>query len=204
MGRHSDRESEISSALNSVLSSYNTGQHRYLDEFIKQWQSASDLLILGIYPNAKEITESYAAFNCVRTKLKYDLSDPNCAVVCVGDGRSPRTAALFAFRTGWHCISIDPMLDERKIPVWESKVQRLTCIPKKVEDVDLMFDKVTICCVHSHANLPNVLEHIRGKVRSLVAIPCCIPYNHDATSHREYHDAGVWSPHNLVKYWRTI
>ncbi|MDD4352708.1 MAG: hypothetical protein PHU71_07090 [Candidatus Gracilibacteria bacterium] len=77
MSRYSNRESDMSEALSNVLNGYNTGQHRYMDEFIKNWKSASDLLILGIYPNAKEITESYAAFNCVRNKLKYDLSDPN-------------------------------------------------------------------------------------------------------------------------------
>jgi len=204
MSRRRNNNSEISNALNKVVLSYIQGQHKYINEFIEQYKSATDLLSLNIYPNAKEITESYAAFNCARTKIRHPFSDPTYTVVCVGDGRTPRTAALFAFRSNWRCISIDPILDTAKIPMWISKIRHLECIPKRVEDVDLMFEKVLIVCVHSHAPLDRILEHIRGKVRSLIAIPCCVSYEYDRSPCKEYFDAGIWSPMNLVKYWKVI
>ena len=158
------KSTPLSEAINNTLFAYNSGQQRYLNEFIKLNKSAADMLHLGLFPNAKEITESYAAFNAVRTKFKqYELSDPNVTVVSVGDGRTPRTAALFAFRTKWNCISIDPLLDTKKISYWEENIKRLKCYPNKVEDLDLMYEKLVIVMVHSHANLRNTLDHIRSR-----------------------------------------
>lgn len=108
------------------------------------------------------------------------------------------------FRTKWQCISVDPLLDSKKIPGWESQVSRLTCIPKRVEEVDLFYDKVVVVAVHSHANMKNVLDHVRGKVRSMVAIECCVLYNYGIKPNKQYRDAGIWSPKNLVKVWKTI
>lgn len=194
----------ISDAINDCVWAYSKGKERYIDEFIKNDKSARDMLGLYIFPNAKEITESYAAFNAARTRLKFLLlGDENVNLVAVGDGKTPRTAALFAFRTKWNCISIDPELDHDKIRFWESQVQRLTCIPKRVEEVDLYFDKCLIVAVHSHAKISAILDHIKAKKRSLIAIPCCISYEHDVRP-REYRDAGIWSPKNLVKVWKVI
>jgi len=198
------REEVISEAINNVLWSYNQGQYKYLNEFIKYDKSARDMLALGLFPNAKEITESSSALNAVLSKLKfYDRADPNVTLVSVGDGRTPRTAALFAFRTKWQCISIDPQLKQEKIPYWEQNVERLKCYPNKVEDLDLCFKKCVIVAVHSHADLHSTLQHIRGEVRSMVAIPCCVSYNHELKP-KEFRDAGIWSPKNLVKVWRSI
>lgn len=200
----SNHNSELSEAISKTILAFNQGQQRYMNEFIKMDKSARDLLSLDLFPNAKEITESSAAVNAVVTNLKfYDRKDPEVTLVSVGDGRTPRTASLFAFRTKWNCVSIDPNLKVEKILFWESNIQRLKCIPKQVEEVDLNFEKVVIVAVHSHANLQSTLSHIRGKVRSLVAIPCCISYNH-ATKPKEYQDSGIWSPKNTVKVWRTI
>ena len=194
----------LSDILSSTLSAYTRGSHRYMDEFVQQWQSASDLLTLGIYPNAKEITESYAAFNATRNHLKFvDRGDPNVTLVAVGDGRTPRTAALFAFKTNWKCISIDPMLNESKIPFWESNIQRLKCVPEKIEDYEVTGGDIVIAAVHSHAPLSAILENISGN-RSLIAIPCCVPYEHSVPPSKQYRDAGIWSPKNLVKVWKAI
>jgi hypothetical protein len=40
-----------------------------------------------------------------------DATNTDVVVVVVGDGRTPRTAALFAMRTKWQIISIDPALE---------------------------------------------------------------------------------------------
>lgn len=193
--------------------SYGTGQYRYLNEFVKLNLSGSDLLRLGIYPDAKEITEAYGVFNAIRTKLKVDLNDKKIVFVSVGDGRSPRTAALTAFRTKWKCISVDPGLNTNYVDpaseltwcdLWESNIERLQCIPKYVEDVDISADRIVIAATHSHAPLQSILKHVRGKVRSLVAMPCCIPYEHEFPPSLEYRDAGVWSPKNKIMVWKSI
>lgn len=203
MSKHNN---ELSEAINKTIWAFNHGQYRYMNEFIKLNKSGSDMLQLGLFPDAKEITESCGAYNAVMTKLKqYDPMDPAVTLVSVGDGTTPRTAALFAFRTKWNCVSIDPLL--KNCAGYEEKIQRLTCYNSKVEDIHpsrLEFDKVVIVAVHSHANLQNILQHVRGKVRSLVAIPCCVPYVHESIKPIEYSDSGIWSPKNTVKVWRTI
>jgi len=202
------KEDAITSAMSNLLWAYDHGRFKYMDEFIQQYKSAADMLILGIYPDAKEITESFGAFNAVRTKLKklYDLNDPHVNLISVGDGRTPRTAALFAFKTKWNCISVDPNLNQEKIPLWESKIDRLTCFPHKVEDLweEITYDKVVIVAVHSHAPLEAILSSIKAKQRSLISIPCCIPHNYNKTKCIEYTDAGINSPKNLVKVWKVI
>jgi len=202
----SNHTSQLSEAINKTIWAFNHGQYRYLNEFIKLNKSGSDMLHLGLFPDAKEITESYGALNAVRTKLKqYDFNDPTVTLVSVGDGTTPRTAALFAFRTKWQCISIDPLLKD--CYDYEEKIQRLTCYGSRVEDIHpsrLEFDTVVIVAVHSHASLQNILSHVKGKVRSLVAIPCCVPCIHESIRPIEYADSGIWSPKNIVKVWRTI
>ena len=41
-------------------------------------------------------------------------------LVAVGDGLTPRTAALFAFRTQWTCVAINPLMVEPE--AWAGKV----------------------------------------------------------------------------------
>jgi hypothetical protein len=201
----SKHNSELSEAISKTIWAYNHGQYRYMNEFIRLNKSASDMLQLGLFPDAKEITESYGAYNAVMTKLKqYDPNDQEVTLVSVGDGTTPRTASLFAFRTKWNCISVDPLIKQDKIQYWEENIQRLTCLPNTVEDINLLYDKVVIVAVHSHANLQNILCHVGGTVRSIVAIPCCVPYKHESIKPIEYQDSGIWSPMNKVMVWRTV
>jgi hypothetical protein len=206
------KNTTLSDQISATLHSFQDGQHRYLNEFIQQYKIAADLLALGIYPDAKEITESFAAFSAVRKYLKqYDPQDPNVTLVSVGDGKQPRTAALFAFKTKWRCVSIDPSLDLTKIGMWENKIQRLTCVPHKVEDINMgtypmSFKKVVIVAVHSHASMARTLDRIEGtELRSLISVPCCIEWGKGFPKpSKEYLDSGIWSPRNRVKIWKSI
>jgi hypothetical protein len=202
------KEDVVTSAMSNLLWAYDHGRFKYMDEFIRQYKSAADMLILGIFPDAKEITESFGAFNAVRTKLKklHDLNDPKVTLISVGDGRTPRTATLFAFKTKWQCISVDPNLNQDKIPLWESKIERLHCVSLKVEDLEwpVLKGPVIIVAVHSHAPLQQILNHIKATQRSLVVIPCCVKYDYNKTKCIEYTDAGINSPKNLVKVWKSI
>lgn len=157
-----------------------------------------DLVLSGIYPNLKEMTESAAAFRVMRSKYKvFELGDSSVTMIAVADGRSPRTGALFAFRSRWNCISIDPML---KGDYW--RIKRLACISKKIENCPSShYDKLVIACVHSHVKLDVVAEKFTANQRLIISIPCCVPQELDRKPDLEYHDKGVWSPMNKVKIW---
>jgi hypothetical protein len=158
-----------------------------------------DLLQAGIYPDAKEITESAAAFRAVwaRGLGLFDPSDPSVVMIAVGDGASPRTAAMFAFRTAWTCYSVDPNLKDKKWPVL-----RVHCHRKKVEDMrPLHVKKMVIAAVHSHAPLDIVEQKFTADQRTIVAIPCCVRQELEREPDLEYVDKGIWSPQNTVKVW---
>lgn len=172
---------------------------RYLNEFV-QCRCAPDLLALGIYPNAKEISESLSAYSALRSKARvFDLGDPEVVLIAVADGCTPRTAAMFAFRTAWACISIDPRLRRTDWPT----IQRLTCWDMKVEDCEpVHFKKLVIVAVHSHAPLDVVCEKFTADERVVVAIPCCVKQERERPPDREYVDKGIWSPKNTIKIWK--
>jgi hypothetical protein len=160
-----------------------------------------DLLTLKVFPNAKEFTESCAAYNVFRQKLKlFDLSDKDVTIIAVADGNTPRTATMFAFRSAWQCISIDPRLEN--VSSWELKVQRLKCISKKIEDVEPMhFPKLAIVAVHSHAPLEVASQKFTASKRVIVSLPCCVKQEIGRPPDKEYIDYGIWSPQNKVKIW---
>jgi len=175
---------------------------RYINELVG-CSCFPDLLALKIFPNAKELTESAAAYNAVRHRLKqYDLKDPTVSVVCVGDGCTPRTASMFAFRSAWTCYSVDPNLKGGK---WESAIQRLHVVKSKIEHWSGHFEKVIIVAVHSHARLEDSATHVTSNGnRSFVAIPCCVKQTlWGIAPDVEYIDKGIWSPENKVKIWRN-
>jgi hypothetical protein len=175
---------------------------KYLNEF---WglKAAQDLMALGLFPNMKEITESFGAYNAVRKYLNKDFAfkDPNVTVIVVGDGSTPRTAATFAFRSNWRCISIDPLMNDAR--PWSQKINRLNVIKARVEDVQ--FDetwgsKIIIVAVHAHLDL---MECIKFKPSAVIAIPCCVPLEwFTVRPSKEYRDYGILSPENKVKIWR--
>jgi len=185
---------------------------RYIDEFIHHWKCASDLLVMGLFPDGKEITESMSVYRAVKDYVLNDvheLGDPEIVLVSVGDGCVPRTAALFAFMTKWHCYSIDPRMRSTD---WSLKIKRLDVYPRKVEDDKLSFGedfrKLIIVNVHSHASLnlvlPNVISTNPNCVRSVVALECCTKMDIPGKPYIGYTDQEVWSPCNLVKIWKDV
>lgn len=177
---------------------------RYIEEFFKM-RCAADLLGMELFPNAKEVTESMAAFDAVRTHIiaSTDYKRRDIALVCVGDGHSPRTGALFALRTNWDCYSIDPALRTEKC--WP--VKRLTVLKRKVEDAVLDLSEkamAIIVCVHSHATLKATLSNIVCGTKHLVTIPCCVPHELPGVPFLGVRDHNMWSEKNLVKIWKDV
>lgn len=173
---------------------------RYVNEFLNL-KCAPDLLAWEVYPNVKEITESFAAFNAVRKVLKDDrLKDNSVIVYCVGDGRTPRTAACFAVRSAWTAVSIDPQLNDAID--WGRKIKRLWTVPLKVEEMEFRpgFNQTrVVVAVHSHADLQHT-EKFEPEI--VVSIPCCVPQTYGGRPpDHEYTDWGILSPERTVKVW---
>ena len=84
---------------------------RFIDSFLR-WDCGRLLLGMGLFPNTQEISESMACLETIHERLSAVVSRSNEDVVAivVGDGRTPRTAALIAMRTKWRVVSIDPAL----------------------------------------------------------------------------------------------
>lgn len=184
---------------------------RYLDEFIRL-KCAGDLLNEKLFPNAKEISESMAAYSAVRHIVYQSdgavkFSDRGIMLYAVGDGVSPRTGALFAYRSAWHCVSIDPKL---RSPGCADRLHKLN---RGIEDFmqAQIPDIAIIVCVHSHAKLNRCLQSIKAKtLRIVVAIPCCVPQDIYGPGEQkiapdvEYEDWGILSPKRTVKIWEGV
>lgn len=198
------RYAESPSALQLVIRRPNT---RYFDHFL-ELRCATDLLALRLFPNAKEITETFGAIRACFRHSGLDPHDTKVHAVCVGDGVTPRTAATLAFRTQWTCLAVDPLM--RDADKWPTRVRRLYAQARLVEDVEADFHRspVVVLSVHAHVELETAIDAIRdrgGAVIAAVAIPCC-GYQHEApglTLQAEYEDWAIWSPDRLVRAWST-
>lgn len=170
---------------------------RYINEALAL-KCFSDILEQRLFPDAKEITESMAAYNAIRNKARlFNLGDPNVVLIAVADGNTPRTAAMFAYRTAWQCVSIDPRLVKAGWPI-----KRLTCWQKRIEDCEPQhFSKLVIVAVHSHAPLDIVCARFTSDERVVVAIPCCVKQERERAPDFAYIDKGIWSPKNKILVW---
>lgn len=145
------------------------GTFRYVDEFLR-CVSAPDMLRAKLFPDGKELAESMSAYNAVRDYLllrqetSFDqfrperpgtlrVDDRSVTAVVVGDGSTPRTAGLFAFRTQWTCVSIDPELKTAASRPWAG-IERLEERRQRVQDatVDISGDVVLVLW-HAHVSV---------------------------------------------------
>mmetsp|Transcript_37716 Transcript_37716/g.73078 ORF Transcript_37716/g.73078 Transcript_37716/m.73078 type:complete len:335 (+) Transcript_37716:144-1148(+) len=197
----------------------------YINEFL-QCRCAPELLGLGLYPNAKEITESFSMFNTVRRHLKneFDTRDPDVVCVVVGDGNSPRTAAMLCYRTSWQVHSIDPIM---KLDGKWARTRNLTTYRAKIEDVSILIPrgkKVLVVCMHTHVTLECCLYSLRIERQSddeskedrskkvqvgIIACPCC-QFTEIQTSvfgiapDKTYKDISLLSDKNTIHLWKNI
>jgi hypothetical protein len=188
-------------------------EHKYIEEFVRL-SCAPDLLSTYLFPNAKEITESFACYDAVRKYIWEDISprDDKIIFFAVGDGNQPRTAATFAHRTKWTCVSIDPLLSigNNKYYTKHPKIERLYMLRDKVENIKEPFIKdldsriVIIGLVHSHAQINDVYDKLKGRETYIISIPCCVRQDdiYGRKPDVEYEDVGIWSTKNLVKLWK--
>lgn len=182
--------------------SKNGSYNRYYIERFMGMRCAPDLLLHRMYPNAKEVTESFGCYEAAINNLSYSPSD-KVNVVCVGDGHTPRTAAMFAFRSSWNTYSIDPELRERTS--W-NRINRLTRITKRIQDAPLSFSEPTVIVhCHAHVKVEDSLKQIKAPNRSVITMECCVPqYLNGVKPDIEYVDNCVWTPCNRIKIWKNV
>lgn len=100
-----------------------------------------DLVRLAVFPDAKDISESYGALlgacrslGGTTDSIREVQQRRGVLVLSIGDGATPRTAALVSYLTRWHAVAIDPALR----PGWRgaapNKVERLWGFAEKFED----------------------------------------------------------------------
>lgn len=149
-----------------------SSNNRYLYRFFGM-NTAPLLMTEKVFPNLKEVTESIGAFEAINKyvfDLGYDRKDDSIQVLVVGDGNTPRTAALIACMTKWTVHSVDPRMKDKN---WNFK--RLHTYKNKVENIEIKGKKGLIVCVHSHAKLSDSIAAMKGfEYLHLINIPCCV------------------------------
>lgn len=172
------------------------------------------MLALRLFPNAKEITESFAAYAAVREHFAGALAfgQAQVALLAAGDGHVPRTAATFAFRSAWTCFSVDPAM--RAEWIRESRIARLHAYRAKIlgfagwspDTVHAKaFARCIVVAVHSHASLRASVQAAKALATrvSVVSIPCCVPDDIEPPT-LSYEDADIASSHRRVNVWDTV
>lgn len=180
---------------------------RYLDEFLRL-KCVRDLMLPGLWPDAKEVTESMCAYSAVRSRLGKHLGDPQVAAVVVGDGCSPRTAALFAYRSRWTVYSVDPRMRDKWVarPPGDRVDPREQTIEAFALFGPVMPQRVVIVGVHAHVALSDALhgQLVDGRHATVVWLPCCVEAGEPPEGFslvRRYTDWGCWSPEREVSIY---
>lgn len=108
---------------------YDKTNTTYLDQYEANTVIASRLDAMHLYfsndalnsryPNDKEVTEAMAAYVHTEKAIMPNMNESPSqgvlrdAILCIGDGSTPRSAALFSLHfPSWECYSIDPQLKE--------------------------------------------------------------------------------------------
>ena len=183
---------------------------RYLD-WAWRLKCLPDLHQLGVFPNVKEITESMAGYRAVSQGLQLSPGDKDTLLLCVGDGKYPRTGVLCAHMSRWTCISIDPAMKkiESKINSIVHNVERLNCYPRRIENLGKIKanpdKRFVILHVHSHAKLSNSLLALKlheNQRVDIVSMPCCEPDDLGIAPDITYCDHGILSPQRTVNIYK--
>jgi hypothetical protein len=132
---------------------------KYLDLFF-QWGCSTSLLAIGLFPDAKEITESVGCIWGIKSHFakSLKLNDHDVTCIVVGDGAKPRTAALACFMTKWRrVISVDPAITPETMKEFAEKhqIDRLELRSARMQDTVIEIDPEKDKCVliilpHAH------------------------------------------------------
>jgi hypothetical protein len=188
-----------------------------------------------LFPNAKEVSESVAVWHALRDRVLpaagVDVAGLDAtrrpAIVVVGDGSRPRTAALCAHLLvdgDWDCVSVDPMahydtasgrafLSARAavtpddVAAWR-RLPRLVSVRDKIQAVTVAASAAVVVMMHCHTSLADAVAAVdasRGVV-GVIACPCCnwepVQRAWDGVPPQwEYADGRMLSDRNLMRVW---
>lgn len=180
----------------------------YLNKLYKMKCLSDILKVFSKTSNcAKELTESYAAYNNLRHSLGDLPNTEEYIYLHVGDGTYPRTSTMFAYLVGGKQISIDPELNIEWVKENLSDVRGLKCIKNEIEKVDLSIlknKKVILILVHSHVDTQKVMNQITDSGGNLLAVyinPCCQPKSQLLPDIEVKEDWGILSDERDVQVW---
>ena len=183
---------------------------KYLNRFFGL-NSIEELSKNKLFPNIKEITESMSFIYLFEKYLyKWDKTlykNPDVTVIVVGDGKTPRTAALINFLTPFKTISIDPLLDDSKD--W-NYIKNLTTYKGTFEDwiekvyrPSLYFGKRPIIILYPHSHAPiSLAEKVNSDKRWIVKLECCTK-DKLSTPCFVFEDEHIMSPKNTMYIWNN-
>jgi hypothetical protein len=197
--------------FHQIVSKAQQVKGKYINQFMGL-KCAPDLLARDLFPNAKEITESLAAFHAVKKNFQRDdgFWKKDNKVYVVGDGETPRTASLFSFRSDWQVTSIDPNLNLEK----DYNIDGLHLSKRTIQDylktmtLGTEVNKVYVVAVHSHVGLDEFIESLSARMDTginVVAMPCCYQQTIQGEEpDDQYRDESIWSPKNIIKVWSDV
>ncbi|KAJ1462295.1 hypothetical protein M885DRAFT_476344 [Pelagophyceae sp. CCMP2097] len=197
----------------------NHGYSNYVDQLFGL-ACFEDVARLRLFPSAKDVSESFAVLHAAATEAGVPWRGPGRVLaLAVGDGTTPRTGALAAYLTDWHCVSIDPVLGDDWVGIEPKGVRRLRGAKQTLEafaasdlpEARETVDRVLLLCVHSHArfvggcSVEAMQRKFKGCPVNLVALPCCSTFHPDRDVCRkpnsQYDDACVFSAKRRIKVW---
>jgi hypothetical protein len=167
--------------------------------------SGPELLEKKLWPDAKELSESFACLEAFTRLIKPILPHPvsdkvgSCAIVAVGDGSTPRTAALFSYvlgREGWWSYAVDPQMGEKpcvgsqrdsthpQTPGGDSvhslgagyaDIQNLFVHRGPIEECVVTADTVVLVLMHAHVSLATAVACVNESAKNvyIITCPCC-------------------------------
>lgn len=148
------------------------------------------------------------------------------AIIVVGDGTKPRTAALCSFLTGgkYACISVDPGLHydsvsdraflengrgitQVDVDRWAA-VRNLTMVRARIQDISIPCRRAIVVMMHAHvtnADAIGAIDASEGTI-AMVTCPCCNWEPHQRQlfgqpPNLEYSDPNLLSDKRLMRVW---
>ena len=207
--------------------SFNENHLEYLNQFL-ELKCSSDLLRMGLFPNVKEISESFSMWTALRQYIFPQMSNESSgdAIIIVGDGMTPRTGALCAFLTSGllKCYSIDPLIQydsyldriylnrqskttEEHCQLWKT-INGLRIIRDRIERVSIECERAIVVLMHAHVQLDRTIESINASkgIIGIITCPCCqwIPFQQmcfQEKPHHQYRDIRLLSVQNQINIW---
>ncbi len=191
--------------------------NQYMTAFVRHGSSPL-LLQMKVFPDSKELSESMACAEAIRRFVRPDPKDATFLVV--GDGSTPRTAALLALLyPESKSYSIDPQLKMPSLKAEMSpddaahpspEIKNLFYTRGLIEDVYIRAPRVCVVMMHAHVSIDQVLTAIHSSTTdvSIVACPCCCYHEGQSKFQgrcpdHQGDDYGIWSEQRHMRVWTT-